>query len=237
MHLPTKLAYNGTKPTIEALQTPDLANQLPTLDRKRLRNPPFLEELTLKTDWHQRGCVTGRGVLVDFKSYAEFQRIRYDEFSSFRIGIKDLEAVAAWQGLTFRTGDILLIRFGVTETLGQMSGPEQGAAMTSGQMCGIEGSREMARWLWDRHFAAVVSDNMAVEAMPPMIDGVEQPPHELVLHQWCLSLLGIPLGELWDLKALSEACRESKQYSFLLTSSPLNYPGAVGSPPNALAIL
>lgn len=109
--------------------------------------------------------------------------------------------------------------------------------MSTGQMCGIEGSREMARWLWDRHFAAVVSDNMAVEAMPPMIDGVEQPLHELVLHQWCLSLLGIPLGELWDLKALSEACRESKQCSFLLTSSPLNYPGAVGSPPNALAIL
>jgi hypothetical protein len=30
----------------------------------------------------------------------------------------------------------------------------------------------MARWLWDHHFAAVASDNMAVEAMPPMIDGI-----------------------------------------------------------------
>lgn len=145
--------------------------------------------------------------------------------------------MAAWQGLTFRAGDILLIRFGVTETLGQMTGVEQGAAMSSGKMCGLDGSKGMARWLWDRHFAAVASDNTAVEAMPPIIDGVEQPTHELVLHQWCLSLLGIPLGELWDLKALARACRDSRQYSFLLTSSPLNFPGAVASPPNALAIL
>ncbi|KAJ5960840.1 cyclase [Penicillium vulpinum] len=210
-HLPAGLTYNGVKPTIEAFHTPESAQHLPTLDR--------------------------RGVMLDFKSYAEIHGISYNQFSGFRIGITELEAVATWQGLTFRAGDILLIRFGVTETLGQMTGAEQGAAMCSGRMCGLEGSKEIVRWLWDRHFAAVVSDNSAVEAMPPIVNGVEQPTHELVLHQWCLSLLGIPLGELWDLKELAEACRASKQYSFLLTSSPLNFPGAIASPPNALAIL
>ncbi|QQK40769.1 Putative cyclase [Penicillium digitatum] len=220
MHLPTGLVYNGVNPTIEAFQTPETVQHLPTLDH-----------------WHQRGCVTGRGVLIDFKSYAQNHGISYDQFSGFRIGISELEAVAAWQGLTFLAGDILLIRFGVTETLAQMTGAEQGVAMSSGKMCGLEGSKEMARWLWDRHFAAVASDNTAVEAMPPLIDGVEQSTHELVLHQWCLSLLGIPLGELWDLKVLAHTCRTSSQYSFLLTSSPLNVPGAVASPPNALAIL
>lgn len=59
----------------------------------------------------------------------------------------------------------------------------------------------------------------------------------VVLHQWCLSLLGMPLGELWDLKALADVCKKVGRYSFLLTSAPLNVPGAVGSPPNALAIL
>jgi kynurenine formamidase len=171
------------------------------------------------------------------KSYAESQETYYDQFSGFRIGPVELEAIAAWQELTFRPGDILLIRFGVTETLGQMSGAEQGIAMSSGKMCGLEGSKEMARWLWDHQFAAVVSDNMAVEALPPVVDGIEQPMHELVLHQWCLSLFGMPLGELWDLKALGETCKDAQQYSFLLTSSPLNFPGAVGSPSNALAIL
>lgn len=40
--------------------------------------------------------------------------------------------MAAWQGITFQVGDILLIRFGVTETRGQMTGAEQAAAMRSG---------------------------------------------------------------------------------------------------------
>jgi hypothetical protein len=114
----------------------------------------------------------------------------------------ELEAVAALQGITFQAGDILLIRFGVTETMGQMTGAKQAAAMRSGMMCGLDGSKEKVRWLWNRHFAAIASDNMAVEAMSLIIDGVEQPTYELVLHQWCVSLLDIPLGELWDLKVV-----------------------------------
>jgi hypothetical protein len=58
----------------------------------------------------------------------------------------------------------------------------------------------------------------------------------LVLHQYFLSLFGLNIGELWDLKALSEQCKKAGRYSFLLTSIPLNVPGAIGSPPNALAI-
>uniref|UniRef100_A0A8H7MYU5 Cyclase n=1 Tax=Bionectria ochroleuca TaxID=29856 RepID=A0A8H7MYU5_BIOOC len=48
---------------------------------------------------------------------------------------------------------------------------------------------------------------------------------------------GMPLGELWDLTRLSKLCREKKRYSFMVTSVPLNHPGLIGSPPNALAIL
>jgi len=44
------------------------------------------------------------------------------------------------------------------------------------------------------------------------------------------------IGELWDLKALSAHCAKAKRYTFLLTSIPLNVPGGIGSPPNALAI-
>jgi hypothetical protein len=49
-------------------------------------------------------------------------------------------------------------------------------------------------------------------------------------------MFGMSIGELWDLKALSAHCKKVKRYSFLLTSAPLNVPGLVGSPPNALAI-
>ncbi|KAJ6008246.1 cyclase [Penicillium herquei] len=221
LHLPTRTAYNGVRPTCEEMNSGSHSTQkFPTLDR-----------------WHERGCVAGRGVLIDFKSYAENKGIEFSAFSSFRIGIADIEAVAAYQGVRFEYGDILIIRFGITEELGNMNAHEQACSMASHHVCGIEGSKEMARWLWDKHFAAVVSDNVAVEAMPPMENGVELPMTNLVLHQWCLSLLGIPLGELWYLKDLAGKCKAHGKYTFLLTSSPLNVPGAVGSPPNALAIL
>ena len=58
-----------------------------------------------------------------------------------------------------------------------------------------------------------------------------------VLHHYLLSGFGMPIGELWDLTRLSAYCREKKRYSFMLTSAPLNHPGLIGSPPNALAIL
>lgn len=151
--------------------------------------------------------------------------------------MSDLEAVATYQGVTFRPGDILIVRFGFTEVLGSMNGDEQAAAMATHEACGLEGSEEMARWIWNMHFSGVASDNLSVEAMPPMVNGRVQPQVELVLHRWCLGLFGLPLGELWYLKTLSEYCKAKKKYSFFLTSAPLNVPGAVGSPPNALAIL
>lgn len=49
-------------------------------------------------------------------------------------------------------------------------------------------------------------------------------------------MFGMSIGELWDLKALSAHCQKTGRYSFLLTSVPLNIPGLVGSPANAIAI-
>jgi hypothetical protein len=57
-----------------------------------------------------------------------------------------------------------------------------------------------------------------------------------VLHQYFLSLFGLNIGELWDLKALSETCKKLGRYEFFFTSIPLNVPGGIGSPPNALAL-
>lgn len=78
---------------------------------------------------------------------------------------------------------------------------------------------------------------IAFEHIPPKKpDGSEGSVAELVLHQYFLALFGMPIGELWDLKALSEKSKELGRYSFLLTSVPLNVPGGIGSPPNALAV-
>ena len=61
-------------------------------------------------------------------------------------------------------------------------------------------------------------------------------PVESLLHTRLLALLGIPLGEFFDLDALAEDCAADGVYEYLFTSKPLGIPGGVGSPPNAMAI-
>ena len=46
----------------------------------------------------------------------------------------------------------------------------------------------------------------------------------------------MPIGELWWLDDLADDCAADGVYEFFFTSAPLNVPGGVGSPPNALAI-
>jgi hypothetical protein len=58
-----------------------------------------------------------------------------------------------------------------------------------------------------------------------------------MLHRLLIPLLGITIGELWNLDALAELCKERKKFDCLITAEPLNLPGGVGSPANALAIV
>lgn len=56
------------------------------------------------------------------------------------------------------------------------------------------------------------------------------------LHPILLAGWGTPIGELFNLETLAELCQAQKRWSFFFTSAPLNYAGAVASPPNAMAI-
>ena len=38
-------------------------------------------------------------------------------------------------------------------------------------------------------------------------------------------LWGLPIGELWDLEALSEICHKKRQYEFFFASMPMNVEG------------
>lgn len=161
---------------------------------------------------------------------------KFDPFDAHRITISDIETVAKEQGVTFKQGDVFIIRSGFTEALSGLSGEEQEKALGTHRVCGVEGSEASAKWFWNQHFAAVAGDAIAFETIPPIVDGKESDVRDLVLHQYFLANFGMPIGELWDLKALSEYCASKGRYTFMLTSVPLNVPGAIGSPPNALAI-
>ena len=60
------------------------------------------------------------------------------------------------------------------------------------------------------------------------------PPTDGFLHFHFLPLLGLPLGELWQLDALALAdCAAAGTYDAFFTSAPTNMPNGVASPPNA----
>ena len=56
------------------------------------------------------------------------------------------------------------------------------------------------------------------------------------MHFQLLPRLGMPIGELFDLDALADACAADGRYDFMFTSAPLRLRNGVASPPNALAI-
>jgi kynurenine formamidase len=66
-------------------------------------------------------------------------------------------------------------------------------------------------------------------------DGARDP-HSGIMHRALLGLLGMPIGELWNLDALAAACAGDRRWSFLLTVAPLTVVGGVGSPANAIAM-
>jgi kynurenine formamidase len=181
-----------------------------------------------------RRGIAGRGVLLDMaRGLAALGRgYSGDDFVEFTP--EDLDAVREAQGVEFEVGDILLLRTGWMQSYMQSS-PAARRAIAEDPMRfprtpGVMGGERMAEYLWDMHFSAVAADNPAFEAWP----------HHLVvdeyLHFRILALLGIPIGEMWDLEALADDCQADGVYTFLLTSAPLNLRGGVGSPPNALAI-
>ena len=51
-----------------------------------------------------------------------------------------------------------------------------------------------------------------------------------MMHPSMIALLGLCLGELWDLEALSADCAIDKVYECMVTIKPLNLVGGVGSP-------
>ncbi|KAI1810959.1 putative cyclase-domain-containing protein [Poronia punctata] len=228
-HQPSGLAYNGLEVSHEILAAKHTAaNTAPTLDH-----------------WHSKGGLVARGVLIDFKEWAE-KKARAEgktgedaivhPLDGHRITIEEIEAVAGDQGVEFRPGDVLIIRTGLTETFSAPTA-EDFAKLQNMRVSGVHGTLETAKWLWNKHFAAVAGDAWAFEALTPVKeDGSPASNEELVLHPWLLSMFGMPIGELWDLGGLSAHCKASGRYSFMLTSAPLNIPGLVGSPPNALAI-
>ena len=135
----------------------------------------------------------------------------------------DLEEALAATGVSIQPGDALVVRTGQMAARRGRWGDYAG-----GDAPGL--SLYTVPWLFDNNIAAVATDTYGVEVSPNEIDEFQP------LHQVAIVHMGLALGEIFDLDALSAACAADGRYEFMLAATPLKITGAVGSPVGAVAI-
>ncbi|KAH0841820.1 hypothetical protein FOPE_06970 [Fonsecaea pedrosoi] len=183
--------------------------------------------------WAQDG-IASRGFLIDYVSYAEQKGISVNGIGGQKITLDDVYEIARQCKIEFRPGDIFFLRCGFTKTWDALSMDQKrqyraDTAAKQHKHSGLEQGERVARFLWDNHIVAVAGDGVSFEVRPnhdPQWDL-----HHILLAGW-----GVPIGEMFDLERLAETCKRLGRWTFFVTSSPLNHPRAVSSPPNCMAI-
>jgi kynurenine formamidase len=180
------------------------------------------------------GIVT-RAVLLDLPVVcSEEPDARDFTHGSVAITVEDLERVRQAAGISYSPGCALVIRTGFLSWYYQQSAAARSKLSENLHAPGLDHSEDMARYLWNSGASAVVSDSFATEVWPP--DWSKEAEPYGYLHRVLIGRLGFSIGELWDLEALSEDSSADGVYEFLLASAPLNIPGGIGSPANAVGI-
>lgn len=169
--------------------------------------------------------VQGRGILINLFDTIGRERVA--------VGYERLMRLIEAQRVEVEPGDMLCLYTGLADMI-----LEQGEALTSDLLhnscAALDGRDErLLRWIDDSGIAALISDNVAVEAWGG--GWRDEGAVVLPLHHLCLFKLGIPLGELWYLSKLAQWLKANGRNRFLLTAPPLRLPGAVGSPATGVA--
>ncbi|KAF1982157.1 hypothetical protein K402DRAFT_415074 [Aulographum hederae CBS 113979] len=195
--------------------------------------------------WSVHG-ISARGILLDYRTYANQNHISYDPYTPHGISYSELQACGRAQGVDIRPaaqggdvkiGDVLFVRSGWVDKYNSLGEEERSKlalrehrhGQEDGQRyAGLQQEEAMLDWLHDCYFAAVAGDAPSFEAWPTM--------ESYHLHEYILALWGMPLGEMLDLEKLAEKCRERGRWTFFFTSSPANCEGGVASHVNGTAI-
>lgn len=165
--------------------------------------------------------IVARGVLLDI---ARVRGVDWLEPGT-PIGIEDLEAAEAAQGVRVGAGDILLIGTGRDAREVDNGGPWSHAAE------GLAGLHaETLPWLRERDIAMLGCDGVS-DVLPSGVEGIGLPVHEVTI-PW----MGVHLIDNMQLDRLSAACRERERYAFCLVLAPLRLERGTASPVNPLAI-
>lgn len=186
--------------------------------------------------WKEQPII-GRGVIVDIGRFRAERGLDVDHASGEGLSVREIEEAMAWQGVSLQRGDCLLLRTGWSNWYLNLSKADQAEVRTRKRYTGLVGTRETISWLWDHHLALFASDTMAGEVLPASGDITFGGPNEPgMIHQDLIALLGLPVGELWNLEEVARDSSLHGEYACFLSVSPLHIPGGVGSPANAVAI-
>ena len=91
---------------------------------------------------------------------------------------------------------------------------------------------ETLDWVKRTELAALASDTWGCEVRPnESEEGINQPWHWITI-----PIMGMTMGEIFELKELADDCAADKVYEFLFVAPAIPITGAVGSPVNPLAI-
>jgi kynurenine formamidase len=169
-----------------------------------------------------RAKMAGRGVLLDIpRMYGG----NYLE-DGFGISSADLDRCAERQGVEIRRGDFVIVRTGQMENC-----QDRGSWGTyaAGDAPGLR--FETADWIHRKEIAAICTDTWGCEVRPNESLKINQPWHWIVI-----PMIGITMGEIFNLRDLAADCAEDSVYEFLFCAPSLPITGAVGSPINPIAI-
>ena len=182
--------------------------------------------------WARRGIV-GRFVLADVARHRAGAGIPLRANERVPITVDELDTVLDAQGVGLRRSDVLLVRFGWISWYDGLDDRQRAALLDPFLFPtpGLAAEERTAEWLWDHGVSAIAADCPALEAMP-----FDKSSVDTFLHFRLVLLLGMAIGELFDLDRLAADCAATGVYEGFFTSAPLNVPGGAGSPANALAI-
>ena len=181
--------------------------------------------------WHG---MAGRAVLLATERAMREAGRPYDPGEPVALDVGDLELARRQAGVEFAPGDIILLHTGFAAWY--LEQPREVKDGLHGNVFapGLAHTEAICEYLWNSHAAAIACDTYGVEVFPA--DRSPQAHPFGFLHNMLIGQFGMALGELWWLSDLAADCAADGVYEMFGVSAPLNAPGGIGSPANAVAI-
>ncbi|KIW88140.1 uncharacterized protein Z519_11251 [Cladophialophora bantiana CBS 173.52] len=114
--------------------------------------------------WSASG-IAGRGVLIDYYSWAGQKGIHYDPLKTHAIRLSEIKEIIKESNIELHKGDIFMLRTGFVDAYSTLDKSTRERYSSSHAFPGLEQSREVVKWLWEQQFAAVAADSPAFECV------------------------------------------------------------------------